>query len=102
MSAASPPTPDDERLTVDYVSSNGATASARARGNPRIVVLGYIMAVALPVVGLIMGIVFVARPGAANRKHGAAIIVIALIACVVWVLVLSSGTLTSTNSDLSY
>ncbi len=102
MSAASPPTPDGERLTTSYVSSNGATSAVRARGIPRILVLGYILAFAVPVIGLIMGIVMVARPRTVKRRHGAAIIVIAVIACVIWVLVLSSGALTSTSSDLNY
>lgn len=103
MSAASGPTPDDEGLTAAYVSSNGAAASSRTGRIPRIVVLGYITAVALPVIGLIIGIAIVARPRMLNRKHGAAMIVIAVIACVIWVLVLSSGILNnSTTSDLNY
>lgn len=103
MSAASRPTPDDERLTAGYVSSNGATAHARAGSIPRVVVLGYITAVALPLIGLTIGIAIVARPRMVNRKHGAAMIVIALIASVVWVLVLTSGVLNnSTSSDLNY
>jgi hypothetical protein len=56
MSATSPPGPDGERWRADYVSSHGATADVRNERAVRLVVLGYITAVALPLIGLILGI----------------------------------------------
>ena len=57
MSATTPPTPDGEDWTVDYTSSNGASAPVRTAGFDRLVVLAYITAVAMPLIGLVLGIV---------------------------------------------
>ena len=46
VSATTPPTPDGEDWTVDYASSNGARAQVRSDSAHRLVVLGYITAVA--------------------------------------------------------
>ncbi len=102
MSATTPPSPDGEHWTVDYASSNGAGAHVRSERDLRLVVLGYITAVAMPLIGLILGIVVAARPSKANAKHGAAIIVLSVIALIVWTLVFTSGVFTVTTNDLSY
>jgi hypothetical protein len=64
-------------------------------------VLGYITAVAMPLIGLVVGIVVAARakPG---PKHGLWIILLSIVASVVWVLVFTSGLLTTPSNDLSY
>jgi hypothetical protein len=67
----------------------------------RLVVLGYITAVATPPIGLILGIVVAARPRISS-KHGASIIVLSIVACVLWFLLLASGVLTTPSSDGSY
>ncbi len=101
MRAMTPPTPDGEDWTAHYASSNGSTAKIRSDSARRLVVLGYITAVALPLIGLILGIVILTRPTKANFKHGALIILLSIIAGIVWILVFSSGALTSTSNDLS-
>jgi general stress protein CsbA len=63
----------------------------------RLVVLGYITAVAMPPVGLVLGIVLVIRLSAADSKHGVWIIAISIVALVVWLLVLASGAVNTTN-----
>lgn len=102
MSATTPPTPDGKDWTVDYVSSNGATAKGPSAGSRRLVALGYITAVAIPLLGLILGIVVATRPAKATSKHGIWIIVISLVASVVWILVFTSGALTSNSNDMGY
>jgi hypothetical protein len=102
MSAASPPSPDQERWTTDYVSSNGSASKAKSESVRRLVVLGYITAVALPVIGIILGIVVATRPIKAYSKHGVWIIVVSVVASVVWIVVLASGVFAVTNNDLSY
>jgi hypothetical protein len=98
-----PPTPDNGRWTVDYASSNGATAKVRDDSARRLVVLGYITAIAMPLIGFILGIVVATRPGSkANSRHGVWIIVVSLVASVVWILVFTSGVLTATSNDLNY
>jgi len=102
MSAKRPPTPDDRQWTVEYVSSNGATADVRSDRAHRLVVLGYITAVALPLIGLVLGIFVATRGTKATSKHGLWIIVVSIVASVAWILVFTSGLLTETNNDLAY
>jgi hypothetical protein len=102
MSAASPPSPDQERWTTDYVSSNGSASKAKSESIRRLVVLGYITAIAMPVIGVILGIVVATRPIKAYSKHGVWIIVVSVLASVVWIVVLASGVFAVTNNDLSY
>jgi uncharacterized membrane protein len=102
MSEALPPTPDGEQWAANYVSSNGASGKARNDGDRRLVVLGYITAFAMPLIGFILGIVVATRPSKANSKHGLWIIVISIIAAVLWTLVLLSGVFSVTSTDVSY
>ena len=101
MSATTPPTPDGEDWTVDYTSNNGATANVRSDSARRLVVLGYITGVAMPLIGFILGIVVATRPTKATSKHGAWIIVVSIIASTVWILAFTSGVLTANSNDLS-
>jgi thiol:disulfide interchange protein len=65
-------------------------------------VLGYITAFALPLLGLVLGIVVATRPAKATARHGRWIIGISIIASVIWALVFVSGVLTSTTNDMGY
>jgi len=100
MSATRPP--EDNHWTVEYISSNGAATTPRSERAHRLVVLGYITAVALPLIGLVLGIFIATRPTKAISKHGFWIIVVSILALIAWVLVFTSGLLTETNSDLAY
>lgn len=102
MSATKPPAPNGKPWTGDYVSSNGATANVRGRGQSRLVVLGYITAFTLPLLGLLLGIVVVTRPDRARSKHGRWIIAISIVASVIWGVVFASGVLTSSSNDMGY
>ncbi len=94
------PTPDGERPTSGYASSNGAvidvTPSDRTQ---RLIVLGYIMAFAIPPMGLILGIVLAIQDSGVKRKHLVAIIVLSIVALVVWLLILASGVVNTTGDD---
>ena len=52
-------------------------------------------------IGLVLGIVVATRPSKADSKHAIWIIGLSIIASIVWLLVFSSGVLTSTSNDLS-
>jgi uncharacterized membrane protein YoaK (UPF0700 family) len=67
----------------------------------RLLALGYITSFALPLIGFVLGIVIAVRQPKKNRKHGASIIALSVIASVVWVLVLTSG-IVNTQSTSSY
>jgi hypothetical protein len=68
----------------------------------RLVVLGYLTAIAIPPLGVILGVVIAVRPTRVNSSHGAGIIVLGIVACILWFLILASGVLTTTSSDGSY
>ena len=82
MSAATPPTPERD---------------LRAE---RLVVLGYITAVAMPLIGLVIGIVLATGLPGARSKHGVRIIILSIIATAVWVLIFTSGVVNTTNDDM--
>ncbi len=102
MSATKPPSPNGKPWGSDYASTNGATANVRGQGQSRLVVLAYITAFALPLLGLLLGIVVMTRPDRARARHGRWIIAISIVATVIWAVVFASGVLTSTNNDMGY
>jgi hypothetical protein len=65
----------------------------------RLLVLAYVTAFAIPPLGFILGIVVAIRLRAYSR-HALAIIVISLVAAVIWVLVFSSGVLTTESNNV--
>ena len=106
MSATKPPAPNGKPWSSDYVSSNGSssgsTANVRREMPGRLVVLGYITAIAMPLFGLFLGFIIVTRPQKATARHGRWIIGISIIASIIWALVFASGALTSTSNDMGY
>lgn len=100
-SPAPPPPSDREHWSAQYVSSNGASASVWTESARRLVVLGYITAITLPLIGLIVGIVVAMRPTKPVAKHGVWIIIVSVIATIAWILIFTSGALTTTNNELS-
>jgi hypothetical protein len=102
MSPPSPPSRHDEPWTADYASSNGASAPVRNDSTFRIIVVGYIAAIGMPPIGLIVGIVLVARRTPGTGRHGWWIIALSIVAAVVWVLLLSSGVVTTASNDSTF
>ncbi len=80
---------------------SGAPTETRPVKVERLVVLGYILAVMIPPLGVLFALGAAIRPGIVSRRHAAIMLVIALAACVVWFLVLRSGAVT-TSSDSNY
>ena len=62
-------------------------------------VVGYILAVAMPPIGFVLGVVVAARGARVKSRHGALIIVVSVIAAVAWVVILASGALTTPNDN---
>jgi hypothetical protein len=69
----------------------------RRESEYRLVVLSYIVAAAMPPIGLFLGIVVSIRLTGASRRHGLWIILVSLIASLVWILLISSGALNTTS-----
>jgi hypothetical protein len=67
-----------------------------APGTQRLIVVGYITAIGMPPIGLIIGIVLLLGPRVRSR-HGLGIVLASLIGVLIWVVVVDSGALTSTN-----
>jgi hypothetical protein len=68
----------------------GPPAPTRADG---IVPVGYILAILMPLIGFILGIVVATRPAKATSKHGAPIIVLSVMAFIVtFVIILAVAT----------
>lgn len=77
-------------------SRNGSTPRSTNVTIQRVVVVGYITAVAMPPIGLVLGIVLTL--GARLRsRHGPWIVLASLVGALIWALLISAGALTATN-----
>lgn len=81
------------------MSTNGATANAPTGGIDRVVALGYIVAIAIPPFGLILGVVLAIGRGKPSAKHAPWIVALSIVASVVWVLLLTSNALRTASTD---
>jgi hypothetical protein len=100
MSSPLPPIRDDSHWAADYANDNGAAAPAPRDSIQRLVVLGYITAVAMPPVGFILGLVLALRLTKPNAKRGIWIVAVSLVAAIAWILALAVGLL-NPNSTTS-
>lgn len=101
MSSEEHSDPDGERWAAQYVSSNGASANTWSDPAYRLVVAGYIVAIAMPPIGFVLAIVLARRPAKAYAKHWPWIMAISVVAVIGWTLILASGALTSTSNELN-
>lgn len=62
----------------------------------RLVVVGYITAIAMPPIGFIIGVVLMLSSRVKSR-HGLGIVLASVIGVLIWIVVVNSGTLSSTN-----
>jgi hypothetical protein len=77
-------------------SNNGSRPRATEVTTQRLVVVGYILALATPPLGFVIGLVlmFSAR---VRSKHGVWVVLLSIVAAVIWALMIRSGALTATN-----
>jgi hypothetical protein len=95
-----PPIRDGSRRGAEYAADNGAPANVRSDSIQRIVVLGYITGIAMPPVGLIVGLVLAVRLSQPNSKRGIWVIAVSVVGAIAWVLALATGLL-SPNTTTS-
>ena len=81
-----------------YASTNGAASNPRRESARRVLALAYILAVAVPPIGFVLGIVIAVRFRNVRPWHGAAIIVISILASIVWIVIITSGALNTPTS----
>ena len=82
-------------MSSDSASRNGTDPRARITIE-RVVVLGYILAGAMPPFGLAIALGLGAKR---KSKHWRWIALVSLLAAVVWAAVIASGALSSTNNQ---
>jgi hypothetical protein len=83
-------------LATDPASRNGSPPHSPTPTIQRLVVVGYILAIAMPPLGFIIGGVLVLRSRVRSR-HGLGIVLASVVGVLIWIVVVNSGTLTSTN-----
>jgi membrane protein CcdC involved in cytochrome C biogenesis len=76
--------------------NNGSRPYSPPTGLQRAVVVGYILAVAVPPLGLATGLVMMLSPRL-RSKHGAWMVLVSIVAGMVWVLLISAGALKDTG-----
>jgi ABC-type sugar transport system permease subunit len=95
--------------TPPIQNGSGPAAGYRAGGNlrrlsretiQRIVVLGFITAVAMPPVGLVLGLLLALRLDRPHSKRGLWVIAVSIIAAILWFVTLATG-IVNPNSNTS-
>jgi hypothetical protein len=77
--------------------SDDGRPNVRSPGIDRLIVLGYVCALGMPPLGLLLAILSARRR--ANRRHAAGIIAVSILAAGIWALIISAGGLTATNGS---
>ena len=78
--------------------TDGAPSNAPSAGVRRWVALAYILAISIPPLGFILGLVLIFKSGRQASAHGVVVIVLSIIASAVWVVVVVSGALNAASS----
>lgn len=84
---------------ADYPSRNGASDREWSQSFLRLVVVAYILAVAAPPIGFVLGLVVMSRGARAKSKHGVLIVLVSVVSAVVWAVIIASGALNTPQSD---
>ncbi len=87
------------RTTVPGDLPNGSASNDRSASVRRLVTLGYILAVSIPPLGLILGIALSVTSGRQYSRHGLGIIGLSIVASIVWIVILTSGALTTSTTS---
>jgi hypothetical protein len=96
--APSPPS-DDAPRTARLGSQNGRAPIGQSASAYRVVVLAYIIAVSMPPIGFILGLILAIRFDKPASKQGAWVIAVSVVAAVVWAVIIAGGALNTTSSD---
>jgi hypothetical protein len=84
-------------VSSEPVSSNdGSRRRSQEITAQRLVVVGYILALAFPPLGFALGLVLMVAPSVRSR-HGVWIVLVSIVAAAVWALLISAGALNDTN-----
>jgi hypothetical protein len=98
MRAPSPPS-DDARRTAPFRSQNGRTPMGQSASAYRLVVLAYIIAVSMPPIGFVLGLILAIRFDKPASKQGVWVVAVSVVAALVWAVIIAGGALNTTSSD---
>jgi uncharacterized membrane protein YhaH (DUF805 family) len=87
---------DGENWTDNYVKKDATPVKGEGEMATGLVVVSYVLAALMPLIGFILGLVVVTRPVKATSKHGIWIIVLSIVAFIAWIAIIASSTTTTT------
>jgi hypothetical protein len=99
MRAPSRPPSEDARGAAPSGSQNGRVPQGQSASAYRFVVLAYILAVSMPPIGLILGLVLAIRFDRPASKHGVWVIAVSIVAALVWIAIVAGGALNTPSTD---
>ena len=99
MRASSPPPSDDARGAADLGSQNGRAPKGQTANAYRVVVLAYILAVSMPPIGFVLGLILAIRFEKPASKQGAWVIAVSIVAALVWTVIVAGGALNTPTTD---
>jgi hypothetical protein len=99
MHASSRPPSDDARGAAPFASQNGRAPKGQSASAYRFVVLAYIVAVSMPPIGFILGLVLAIRFDKPASRHGVWVIAVSIVAALVWTAIVAGGALNTPSTD---
>jgi hypothetical protein len=99
MRASPRPPSDDPRGAADLGSQNGRAPRAQSASTYRFVVLAYIIAVSMPPIGFVLGLVLALRFEKPASKQGVWVIAISIVAALIWTAIVAGGALNTPSTD---
>ena len=99
MRASSRPPSDDAHGAAPFASRNGRAPKGQSASAYRFVVLAYIVAVSMPPIGFVLGLVLAARFDKPASKHGVWVIAVSIVAALVWTAIVAGGALNTPSTD---
>jgi hypothetical protein len=81
------------------VSQNGRAPKGQSANAYRLVVLAYIIAVSMPPIGVILGLILAIHFDKPASKHGAWVIAVSIVAAVVWAAIVAGGALNTPSTN---
>lgn len=99
MRASSRPPSDDPRGAAPVGSQNGRAPGGQSASAYRFVVLAYIVAVSMPPIGFVLGLILAVRFDRPASKHGMWVIAVSVLAALVWTAIIAGGALNTPSTD---
>jgi hypothetical protein len=99
MRASSRPPSDDARGAAPFASQNGRAPKGQSASAYRFVVLAYIVAVSMPPIGFILGLVLAIRFDKPTSRHGVWVIAVSIVAALVWTAIVAGGALNTPSTN---